>query len=104
MPHQSRMSRVLLLGLTVLLFAQLTGLSCLNDVRAVPVEEGSSISCSLAGDQGVDADRCPCHLTFASSVQLYAPESLPFRPLSLQVPIVRIPLMLAAVFHPPALI
>jgi len=61
-----KVGQLLVVGLILLLGAQLTGLSCLEDFSASSVSDSAQITGVAAVSGEVAADTCPCHLAFVS--------------------------------------
>jgi hypothetical protein len=103
---QKRMGRLFVILFLGLLGVQLTGLSCLNDF---PQDKPLSISATAhrSGADGINEDgqlgedSCPCHLTFASVVNVPASAQGPIHPLAVVTPPVWRPLLGSFLFHPP---
>ena len=92
----------LVLGLTILLGVQLTGLPCLQDTATtLPGFVNHDTSSGVHQNQ-VETDACPCHLQFVSTngdlPQLEAPAS----PLAPRIPPLYAALVAAPLFRPPA--
>jgi hypothetical protein len=93
------------LVLVMLLTVQLTGLSCTNDLRILPVASATPL---LAGhgassDDHIDTglDGCPCHMLF-QSVGVYSLEvTAPFANGFMAWPIRHTPTLAHFLFHPP---
>jgi len=98
-------SRLLVIGLILLLGVQLTGLSCLEDWRiaesAGNLLDTHQITGVATGPGELADDGCPCHMVFVS---ILSGASQPSHPVSLIEPGVpeTSPLMTAfLLFHPP---
>ena len=101
-----QLRRSCLILFLVLLGAQLTGLSCLNDVPSADplrISELAYVSGAMATNDGgpFAEDSCPCHLTFASVRDASVVSQGPFHPLAVGPVLVWNPLLAAFLFHPP---
>lgn len=98
-------SQLLVIGLIVLLGAQLTGLSCLEEWRLAPLAgslfDTPQITGVVTGPGELADDGCPCHMAFVSILSGVSQPSHPVSLIDLGVPVTAplIPPLLP--FHPP---
>ena len=98
-------SNLFLILLILLLGTQLTGLSCLNERRSLPLHASPGLSNQFqAGAMAVGQvgdDGCPCHLAFVS-IPNPSPESCcPISLLDIGAPATLVPGHTSRSFHPP---
>jgi len=102
---RSQVSHLLVVGLIVLLGAQLTGLSCLQEWRPASLARGAFDTPQLngvaVGAGELADDGCPCHLAFVSiqagTYQISHPVSL----IGLSGPVTTLLVSPFSLFHPP---
>jgi hypothetical protein len=100
-----QLTQLLVVGLIVLLSAQLTGLSCLDEWRlaasADSVFDTVQITGAVPSSGGLTDDGCPCHLAFVSIPSDAHQVSYPVSLIDPAVPITTPLVPPFSLFHPP---
>jgi hypothetical protein len=100
-----QVSHLLVVGLIVLLGAQLTGLSCLQEWRLAFLAGGAFDTPQITGvAMGAGAladDGCPCHMAFVSILPSAHQVSHPVALIDLGVPVTAPLISPFSLFHPP---
>ena len=95
-------SQLFIIGLILLLGAQLTGLSCLDEWRLELSAGGMFDTPQIAGvAPGAGGDGCPCHLAFVSIPSGTHQVSYPVASINPAVPVTAPLVPLFSLFHPP---
>ncbi|SLM47833.1 protein of unknown function [Nitrospira japonica] len=98
----TRLKKVLLLGLIVMLGVQLTGFTCLDEWEIGSTPDLVRIAdLSPSPDESFSDDGCPCHIVFQSA-SLSTPEIM--APLADDVIVsatLYVPTFIVVLFHPP---
>ena len=100
--------RFLIIGLVVLLGAQLTGLTCLSDHLSASSNNYAFAQYSSLTESDSEEieqpDDCPCHLHFVSIEKTLPPRSFPGIFLTSSAPHESVTLLEFSQFHPPSTI